>query len=88
MSTCGPCLQPIGKLFGVASLKYLIVTEVNKFKSFTGEDSKLSELCAICSGINAFQKCVVTKKLFENRRQVSDCLYFSNIKWLVKENLG
>lgn len=64
------------------------MTEVNEFKSFTGEDSKLSELCAICSGINVFEKFVVTKKLFEYRRQVSDCLYLSNIKWLIKENLG
>jgi len=64
-----------------------MLTEVNEFKSFTGEDSKLSELCAIYSGINVFEKCVVTQ-LFEYRRQVSDCLYLSNIKWLVKENLG
>jgi len=64
------------------------VTEVNEFKSFTGEDNKLSELCAIYSGINVFERCVVTNKLFEYRRQFSDCLYLSNIKWLVKENLG
>jgi hypothetical protein len=64
VSICGPCLQPIGKLFGVASLKLLIVTEVNEFKSFTGEDSKLSELCAIYSGINVSENCVVTKKFF------------------------
>lgn len=64
------------------------MTEFNEFKSLTGEDSKLSELCAIYSGINVFGKCVATKKLFEYRRQVSDCLYLSNMKWLVKEILG
>jgi hypothetical protein len=64
------------------------VTEVNEFKSFAGEDNNLSELCAIYSGINVFEKRVVTKKLFVYRRQVSDCPYLSNIKRLVNENLG
>jgi len=64
------------------------VTEVNEFKSFHGEYSKLSELCAIYNGINVFEKCFVTKKLFEHRTPVSDFLYLSNIKWMVKENLG
>lgn len=64
------------------------MTEVNEFKSFTGEYSKLSELCSIYNGINVSEKCFMTKKLFKYRRPVSDLLYLSNIKWMVKENLG